>query len=60
MLPIFFDKHPKIHGMFLIFIFVGVLISWLAFILPFYVYDHFVGDFKPYFKKIVNLFKINK
>lgn len=59
MFPIFFEKHPKVHSLFLMFIFIGVLIAWLAFILPCYVYDHLVKDFSPYFKKIKDLLKQN-
>lgn len=60
MFPLYFKKYPKVHGIFLICIFFGVVIAWSAFILPFYIYDHLMEDFYPYFEKVKTLLKKNK
>ncbi len=56
MFPIFFEKHPKVHVVFLISILIGVVIAWSAFILPFHVYDELVDKSHSYRQKIVSLY----
>ena len=56
----FYRNHPKLHSLFLVFIIPGVILSWLIFILPFYTYDNFIKDFKPYIQGIKDHWNKNK
>jgi hypothetical protein len=43
-------KFPKLYSLFLLFMFTGVMFAWLILILPFYIYDHLIEDFRIYFQ----------
>ena len=44
--------HPRIHLFFSTFIFFGLVVGWIVFMLPFAIYDAWRKDFDPYFDGI--------